>query len=93
MEGRLQECFEIFDQIQLTAKHEFQTTQYLNFYRTAAELRIAVNRKQVGEASSKLDKLLALQEFEGPAGIFTLTCQVEVYMSQGNHEQVPHLRS
>jgi hypothetical protein len=70
----------------------------LEFYRTAAELRLSVNRyshvasadfsKQLAEAAAKLETLKALKEYDIDSEMITLIAEIEVNILRGDAEQV-----
>lgn len=93
------ECFAIFDSITEISAQEFHLRNLLSFYRTVIELQIAVNRsdllkilltyrKQLGEATLKLQKLKALQYYDIDTAMHTLLGDVEVNMLRGDAEEV-----
>ena len=98
-EGRTHECFAIFDAIAAVSAQEFHVRNLLDFYRTVIELQMAVNRfdllkillmyrKQLGEATLKLQKLKALQHYDIDTAMHTLLGEVEVHMLRGDAEEV-----
>lgn len=99
-EGRVQECFDTFDAVTLITNGEFHVRHLLDFYRTAIELQMAINRsdtfqtiflicrRRLGEASLKLQKLKALQYYDVDTALHTLLGEVEVNILQGDAEEV-----
>ena len=98
-EGRTHESFGIFDAITAVSAQEFHVQNLLDFYRTVIELQLAVNRfdvwiilltyrKQLGEATLKLQKLKALQYYDIDTAMHTLLGEVEVNMLRGDAEEV-----
>ncbi len=98
-EGRTQECFAIFDAISTVSAQEFHVRNLLDFYRTVIELQMAVNkfwsleisltpRKQLTEATLKLQKLKALQYYDTDTEMHKLLGEVEVNMLRGDAEEV-----
>src|SRR5208282_6258531 len=94
-EGRTHESFGIFDAITAVSAQEFHVRNLLDFYRTVIELQLAVNRfdvwrilltyrKQLGQATLKLQKLKALQYYDIDTAMHTLLGEVEVNMLRGD---------
>lgn len=98
-EGRTKDCFDIFEKQASIANPRFHVRHLLDFYRTAVELELAINqfdpikscltcRKQLGEATLKLQKLKALHYYDIDTAMYTFLGDVQVNVLRGDVEEV-----
>jgi hypothetical protein len=60
-EGRISECFQTFDSATLATSQDFHIQHLFEFYRTAAELRLSVNRYMLYRVSDNIGNNLEKQ--------------------------------
>ena len=96
----MDDCFRLFDELAPLASQRFTERNVYRFYRTAAELQLAVNgfyscgfsfdfhRRDQLEATEMLEKLRALKEYDVDNGMHVLLAEVDVNLLRGDAEQV-----